>query len=55
MEVLGAPPESGRRLFGGLLFLRLLGSSLFPVGVVVGIGSHGLGIDRFFPGLEFGK
>lgn len=49
------PPELDRRSFGGLLFLRLLGSSLCPVGVVVGVGSHGLGVDGFFPGFEFGK
>ena len=48
-------PESGRRSFAGLLFLRLLGPSLRPVGVVVGVGSHGLGGDGFFPGFEFGK
>ena len=49
------PPELGRRSFIGLLFLRLLGSSFLKVGVVVGVGSHGLGVDRFFPGLEFGE
>ena len=49
------PPESGRRLFIGLLFPRLLGSSFLEVEVVLGVGSHGLRVDRFFPGFEFGK